>query len=73
MLTTESVTSFLAQPRVSIVGASDEKGNFGGAIYRALKAHGHEVVAVNPNAQQVDGDPCYPGLASVPALSVACW
>ena len=35
-------------------------------IYRALKAHGHEVVAVNPNAAQVDGDPSYPDLASVP-------
>ena len=31
-----------------------------------LKAHGHEVVAVNPNATQVDGDPSYPDLASVP-------
>ena len=66
MLTTDSVTSFLAQPRITVVGASDEKSNFGGAIYRALKAHGHEVVAVNPNAQQVDGDPSYPDLASVP-------
>lgn len=66
MPTTESVTSFLAQPRITVVGASDEKGNFGGVIYRALKAHGHDVVAVNSNAQQVDGDTCFPGLASVP-------
>lgn len=66
MLTTESVASFLAQPRITVVGASDEKGNFGGAVYRALKAHGHDVVAVNPNAQHVGGDPCYPSLASVP-------
>ncbi len=66
MLTTDSVTSFLAQPRITVVGASDEKSNFGGAVYRALKAHGHEVVAVNPNATQVDGDPSHPDLASVP-------
>jgi predicted CoA-binding protein len=66
MVTTESVARFLAQPRITVVGASDAKDNFGGAIYRALKAHGHDVVAVNPKAQQVDGDPCYPSLASVP-------
>jgi uncharacterized protein len=66
MLTPASAASFLAQPRITVVGASDDKGNFGGTIYRALKAHGHDVVAVNPNAQLVDGDPCYPGLASVP-------
>jgi uncharacterized protein len=66
MLTTTSATSFLAQPRITVVGASDEKDNFGGAIYRALKAHGHDVVAVNPKAERVDGDVCYPGLASVP-------
>jgi len=66
MLTTESVDRFLAQPRITVVGASDAKDNFGGAIYRALKAHGHDVVAVNPMAQIVDGDPCYPDLASVP-------
>lgn len=66
MLTTESVARFLAQPRITVVGASDEKSNFGGAIYRALKAHGHDVVAVNPKAQRVDGDPCHASLASVP-------
>ena len=33
MLTTDSVAGFLAQPRITVVGASDEKSNFGGAIY----------------------------------------
>ncbi len=66
MLTTDSVARFLAQPRITVVGPSDGKDNFGGAIYRALKAHGHDVVAVNPKVQRVDGDPCYADLASVP-------
>jgi predicted CoA-binding protein len=66
MVTTESVARFLAQPHITVVGASDTKGSFGGAVYRALKAHGHHVVAVNPNAQSVDGDPCYPTLSAVP-------
>jgi predicted CoA-binding protein len=56
MITSESVTRFLAQPRITVVGASDEKSNFGGAVYRALKAHGYDVAAVHPQAQRVDGD-----------------
>lgn len=66
MLTTASAARFLAQPRITIVGASDQKGNFGGAVYRALKAHGHDVVAVHPDAHRIDGDPSFPDLASVP-------
>ncbi|HEX9765709.1 MAG TPA: CoA-binding protein [Nitriliruptorales bacterium] len=66
MLTTSAANAFLAQDRISVVGASDENENFGGALYRALKAHGHQVVAVNPTATTVDGDACYPTLGSVP-------
>ena len=66
MLTNTSVANFLAQPRITVVGASDEKGSFGGTVYRALRAHGHDVAAVNPKVQLVEGDPCYPTLASVP-------
>ena len=66
MLTTQAVQAFLAQDRVTVVGASDERDNFGGALYRALKAHGHDVVAVNPSAATVDGDICHPTLDSVP-------
>lgn len=66
MLTTASIARFLTQPRITVVGASDSKGSFAGTVYRELKAHGHDVVAVNPHAQHVDGDPCYPNLASVP-------
>ncbi len=66
MITNESVTNFLAGHRLAVVGASDERSNFGGAIYRELLEHGYEPVAVNPNATSVGGDPCYPDLASVP-------
>jgi predicted CoA-binding protein len=35
-------------------------------IYRKLKTAGHQVFAINPNAEMVEGDPCYASLASVP-------
>ena len=67
MIDTESVHEFLAARRLAVVGASDDNAHFGGTIYRELRDHGYEVYAVNPNAQHVAGDPCYPDLASVPA------
>ncbi len=73
MLTTESVTRFLAQPRITVVGAADEKSNFGGAIYRALKAHGHDVVAVNPNTAKSTAIPAIRTWRPFPALWAVCW
>ncbi len=60
------VRAFLSHHRYAVVGASDAKDNFGRTIYRELRAHGYEPVAVNPNAETVEEDPCYPDLASVP-------
>ena len=70
MVTMESVERFLGGRRFAVVGASDGKDNFGGTIYRELRSHGYDVVAVNPNADEVAGDPCVPDLASVPAPPV---
>lgn len=66
MISTATVNRFLAEPRIIVVGASDAEGSFGGTVYRALRDHGHEVVAVHPTADTVAGDPCYPDLAHVP-------
>lgn len=67
MIDNATVTAFLAQRRIAVVGASDDRASFGGTVYRALRDHGYDVVAVNPNARAVAGDPCYPDLGSVPA------
>jgi len=52
---------------VAVVGATDDPAKYGGRIYRDLKAKGFVVYAVNPGRDIVDGDPCYPDLASLPA------
>lgn len=66
MIDTGLVQEFLSHRRLVVVGASDEKSNFGGEIYRQLRDHGYEVTAVNPRAERVSGDACYPDLASLP-------
>lgn len=57
---------FLSQPRLAVVGVSDDPGNFGRTVYRELREHGRDVVAVHPTADSVLDDPAYPDLASVP-------
>jgi predicted CoA-binding protein len=57
---------FLAAGRLAVVGASGDTRQFGNVIYRALRDHGVDVVAVHPRAEAVAGDPAFPDLASVP-------
>jgi predicted CoA-binding protein len=58
---------YLNKKTWAVVGASDKRDKFGNRIYRRLKLAGYKVYAVNPGLQTIDGDPCYPNLASLPA------
>jgi predicted CoA-binding protein len=62
----EDAEAFLAGERIAVVGASDERGNMGGAILRELWLHGHHVVPVHPTARLVGGHRCYPTIGEVP-------
>ncbi len=61
-----AIEEFLAQRRIAVAGVSRNKNEAANAVYRKLRGAGYEVFAVNPNAQTVEGDPCYPDLRSVP-------
>lgn len=60
------IQDFLAQKRIAVAGVSrnpqTEAANF---IYRKLRTAGYEVFAVNPHAERVEGDRCYPDLKSI--------
>lgn len=63
----EATTDFLAQRRIAVAGVSRSAAGHGGNfIYKALKQRGYEVFAINPNADSVEGDPCYRSLGDVP-------
>jgi predicted CoA-binding protein len=66
MVSMQAVNEFLAQRRIVVVGVSDVKGSFAKTVYRELRSHGYDVVPVNPMANSVDGDRCFPDVASVP-------
>lgn len=51
---------------IAVVGANDNPGKYGYAIYRDLKRKGYRLVPVNPGRSTVDGDPAYASLADIP-------
>lgn len=63
----EAATAFLANKRIAVTGVSRTPAGHGGnSVYKRLRARGYEVFAVNPNADQVEGDPCYHSVGDIP-------
>lgn len=62
-----AAAEFLANKRIAVTGVSrNSKGHGANVVYQRLRDRGYEVVAINPNADRVEGDACYPDLKSVP-------
>jgi uncharacterized protein len=62
-----AATEFLTRKRVAVTGVSRTPGGHGSnVVYRRLRDRGYEVFAVNPNAEEVEGDPSYHDLRSIP-------
>lgn len=63
----DAAAEFLASKRVAVTGVSrspkDHGSNF---VYRRLRDRGYEVFAVNPNAEEVEGDRCHHDLRAIP-------
>jgi uncharacterized protein len=63
----EAASAFLANERVAVTGVSRTPKDHGSnTVYKRLRQRGYEVFAVNPNADEVEGDPCYQDLKSIP-------
>jgi uncharacterized protein len=62
----EAAEEFLAQRRIAVAGVSRDGKQSANLIYRRLRDTGHEVFAVNPNADEVEGDRCYPSVTAIP-------
>ena len=63
----EAATEFLADRRIAVTGVSRHPKDHGSnVVYKRLRERGYEVFAVNPNADEVEGDHCYHDLRSIP-------
>jgi uncharacterized protein len=63
----EAAEEFLHHKRVAVTGVSRTPGSHGSnAVYKRLRERGYEVFAVNPNADEVEGDRAYHDLRSIP-------
>ena len=50
----------------AVVGASRNPKKYGHQVYKDLRNAGYRVYPVNPNANEVLGDKCYPSLEHLP-------
>ena len=63
----EAASEFLANKRVAVTGVSRHPKNHGSnVVYKRLRERGYEVFAVNPNADEVEGDCAYHDLHAIP-------
>lgn len=62
-----SIEAILKETRtVAVVGLSPDPTRDSHHVAQYLKAQGYRIVPVNPNAQEVLGERCYPSLSAVP-------
>jgi uncharacterized protein len=58
---------FLAHKRIAVTGVSRTPGSHGSnVVYKRLRERGYDVFAVNPNAEEVEGDHAYHDLREIP-------
>ena len=63
----QAAAEFLAQKRIAVTGVSRSPKDHGAnVVYKRLRDRGYTVFAINPNADEVEGDRCYHDLKSVP-------
>ena len=63
----DAAAEFLRKKRVAVTGVSrNPETHSSNVVYKRLRERGYEVFAVNPNAQEVEGDVAYHDLRSVP-------
>ncbi len=66
MTTIAVIDAFLTQHRLAVVGVSRGGKKFGNLAYRELKTKGYQLFPINPNADSIEGDRCYPSLTALP-------
>ncbi len=66
MTSRAAVDDFISQEALAVVGVSRDPKKFGSAVYADLKTKGYRVYPVNPKAESIEGERCYPNLSALP-------
>ena len=67
MIDRERLNAFLALESLLFLGASRGGRKFGNLLLRALRERGTRIYPVHPEAESLEGLPCLPSLADLPA------
>jgi len=62
----EQINKFLSGSPHAVVGASKDRSKYGNKVLRVYQQNNRPVFPVNPNADEIEGVPAYPDLASLP-------
>ena len=65
MSSMQMIQDFLGQKRLAVVGVSRQPKDFSLALFRELRKRGYDAVPVNPEAEQIDEQPCFARLQAV--------
>ncbi|HEY9677873.1 MAG TPA: CoA-binding protein [Drouetiella sp.] len=60
------IDAFLAAPAIAVVGASDDKNKYGHRVFVCYKQNNRKAYPINPNAETVLGEKCYPNIGALP-------
>lgn len=69
----QAILDFVAGKRIAIVGASRSGKKFGNMAASELNQRGYEVFYIHPQAEAIDGQPCYRDLAAVAGKVDGVW
>lgn len=55
----EAIAAFLGAKRLAFVGVSRNPRDFSRSLWAELRKRGYDLVPVNPNATEIDGEKCF--------------
>jgi predicted CoA-binding protein len=59
------IETFVQGKHLAVVGASRSGKKFGNIAFKELKERGYQLYLIHPQAEQIDGEQCYPSLSAV--------
>ena len=65
MTSMQQIQEFLDLKRFAVVGVSRQPKDFSRTLFREFLARGYQPVPVNPDADEIDGQRCFPRLQEI--------